>query len=194
MCLTLWKEQPRGVLGVALWSVRQKSRHNGKFRARRGAHIPYSMVGQAAISGSAIAKLCRYLETYLVYSLILNHQKSIMPDFKAFSEPSNLTTYHGGCHCGKSRFTVTMPVLETVKVTSCNCSICEINGYMNVYPLQKNVVWESGYDELGKYEFGSKTRTHLFCKQCGTSILIDFSKVNHQELRNHCALNVSLWA
>ena len=85
-----------------------------------------------------------------------------------------------------------MPPLETIKVCSCNCSICEKNGYLSVYPLRENVVFQSGYDDLGSYRFGEETRQHLFCKKCGTSLIIDFDKAREEELRKHVAVNVGL--
>ena len=85
-----------------------------------------------------------------------------------------------------------MPPLETIEVCSCNCSICEKNGYLNVYPLRENVVFQSGYDDLGSYRFGQETRQHLFCKKCGTSLIIDFDKAREEELRKHVAVNVGL--
>jgi hypothetical protein len=113
-----------------------------------------------------------------------------MPDFEAFLNPKSEVTYPASCHCGKSRFTVTMPSLETITATSCNCSICEINGYLNVYPLRKNVVFQSQYDELGSYAFGPQTRVHKFCKTCGTSLLIDFEKAEYELIRPFFAVNV----
>ena len=71
----------------------------------------------------------------------LNHSK--MPDFQVYVNPKNEVTYPASCHCGKSRFTVTIPSLDTIMVTSCNCSICQINGYLNIHPLRKNVSFQS---------------------------------------------------
>jgi len=115
-----------------------------------------------------------------------------MPDFKVFSEPdpAHEVTYSAGCHCGKTNFTVTMPSLDKIKTASCNCSICEINGYLNVYPLRKNVNFQSGFEDLGSYRFGTETRAHKFCKTCGTSLMIDFDKTESTELRNQVAVNV----
>jgi len=118
----------------------------------------------------------------------LNHLK--MPNFQVFVNPKNEATYPASCHCGKSRFTITIPSLDTTTVTSCNCSICQINGYLNVYPLRKNVSFQSPYEELGSYVFASQTRVHKFCRICGTSLLIDFGRAEEESLREHCAVNV----
>jgi hypothetical protein len=113
-----------------------------------------------------------------------------MPDFNAYVHPESEITYHGSCHCGKTRFTVTMPPLDTVTASACNCSICTVNGYLNVHPLRKNVVFASPYDELGSYVFGSKSNVHKFCKTCGTSLLIDLENSVYEPLREHYAVNV----
>jgi len=115
-----------------------------------------------------------------------------MPDFKVFSEPdpAHEVTYSASCHCGKTKFTVTMPSVDKIKIVSCNCSICEINGYLNVYPLRKNVKFQSGFEDLGSYRFGSETCAHKFCKTCGTSLMIDLDKKKSMELQNHVVVNV----
>ena len=118
----------------------------------------------------------------------LNHSK--MPDFQVYVNPKNEVTYPASCHCGKSRFTITIPSLDTITVTSCNCSICEINGYLNVQPLRKNVSFQSPYEELGSYTFASQTLVHKFCRTCGTSLMIDFGRAEEEGLREHCAVNV----
>jgi hypothetical protein len=82
-----------------------------------------------------------------------------------------------------------MPSLDTISVASCNCSICEINGYLNVYPLRKNVAFQSSYDDLGSYAFGNQTRVHKFCKKCGTSLLIDLEKAEYEPVRPLLAVN-----
>ncbi|KIW34081.1 uncharacterized protein PV07_00881 [Cladophialophora immunda] len=80
-------------------------------------------------------------------------------------------SYEGSCHCGRVRFTMKLsPPVEDGPVTSCNCSICAINGYLMVYPLESNITWLSGFDELTTYTFGKERIAHSFCSTCGTSI------------------------
>ncbi|EHY54062.1 hypothetical protein ABEF92_008111 [Exophiala dermatitidis] len=62
------------------------------------------------------------------------------------------------------------PPVEDGPVTNCNCSICHINGALMVYPLESNITWESGFDEMKTYTFGQKRIAHTFCPTCGTSI------------------------
>ena len=62
------------------------------------------------------------------------------------SKPKS-ATYAGRCHCGAVQFSMKLsPPVEQGSVTSCNCSICRANGYLMVYPLDNNVVWERGGD------------------------------------------------
>lgn len=45
-------------------------------------------------------------------------------------------TYDAGCHCGYSKFSVTLtPALPETKVLSCNCSACTRFGYLLVCEL-----------------------------------------------------------
>ncbi|ETI20902.1 hypothetical protein G647_07245 [Cladophialophora carrionii CBS 160.54] len=62
------------------------------------------------------------------------------------------------------------PPVEDGLVTSCNCSICAINGYLMVYPLESNITWHSGFDSMTTYTFGKEKIAHSFCSTCGTSI------------------------
>ncbi|KAK4450879.1 Mss4-like protein [Podospora aff. communis PSN243] len=85
----------------------------------------------------------------------------------------------GSCHCGAVRFKVLHPPLDPqptcqVPVSNCNCSICQKNGYLTIYPNRKDVEWLSGWDEMKNYRFGSKNRDHKFCGVCGSSVCIDF--------------------
>ena len=112
------------------------------------------------------------------------------PDFKVYFGAAEEVTYPACCHCGKIRFMVTMPPLDTLDVVSCNCSICAINGYLNVYPLRTKVVFQSGLDDLASYRYGKETRAHKFCKTCGTSLLIDLDRVAHEGLKKHMVINV----
>ena len=41
-----------------------------------------------------------------------------------------MTTYTGGCHCGRVRFEVTAP--EHLELTRCNCSICRMTGFLHL--------------------------------------------------------------
>lgn len=83
------------------------------------------------------------------------------------------------CHCGAVRYTMKMspPLFKEEsqgkgvwKVTECDCSWCERNGQLAVHPLEENVTWTRGVEDLSKYQFGNKNVEHLFCKKCGSIV------------------------
>ncbi|KAG4425862.1 hypothetical protein IFR04_001069 [Cadophora malorum] len=84
-------------------------------------------------------------------------------------------TYDAACHCGNVKFTVTLdkPFPEQ-KVNKCNCTICTQKGYVFVYPPRRDINFTQGYETMGAYKFNTKQKTHKFCTNCGTSLLIDF--------------------
>jgi hypothetical protein len=105
----------------------------------------------------------------------------------------NLKKYEASCHCGTIQFTLLLPPLDTIPVYNCNCSICDINGYLNVYPFSEDIEWITSPEvlerSLGKYRWNRKLREHQFCKECGTSLCIDFSGVGESLEKPHMAVN-----
>lgn len=110
------------------------------------------------------------------------------------------STHQANCHCGAIRLSFKIsPPLDSYPVVSCNCSICQRNGYLFVYPDKDNVTLESGPEDLlGSYKFGSEVILHKFCKNCGGSVLFEFAngkppEVGNEkpELPNVMGLNVS---
>ncbi|KAJ9638667.1 hypothetical protein H2204_004143 [Knufia peltigerae] len=72
-------------------------------------------------------------------------------------------------------------------------SICHANGYLMVYPLETNINWISGKDNMTSYSFGPERIAHSFCPTCGTSVsgkstdpnfFADNRAVNVRTLRN----------
>ncbi len=47
--------------------------------------------------------------------------------------------------------------------------------------ISPNVLAKIGYDNLTSYYFGAKKKAHMFCKTCGSSILIDFKRNEYGE-------------
>lgn len=39
-----------------------------------------------------------------------------------------------------------------------------------VYPLDKNIEWLSGFDDMTPYTFGKERVYHSFCSICGTNV------------------------
>ena len=132
-----------------------------------------------------IRALKRCLE---IRNLIIFTMSAGTPSSPTGSKPIS-QTYEGGCHCGRVKYVsssssnVQPPLTispdtpskpphpyKTGPVTSCNCSICHINGYLMVYPLESNITWHSGRDNMTSYTFGQKRIAHTFCTVCGTSI------------------------
>jgi hypothetical protein len=106
-----------------------------------------------------------------------------------------LSTYRGSCHCGAVQFTVSLPTLSTIHVNECNCSVCEINGYLNVYPFRRDFTLGTGEDKLSVYRFGPKDKQHKFCESCGTSLMIDLAEQpknsSFRDISDYMAINVS---
>jgi len=58
-----------------------------------------------------------------------------------------------------------------------------------VYPLESNITWISGYDDLTSYTFGAQRISHTFCPTCGTSI--GGKSIDSNIFSDNRALNVS---
>jgi hypothetical protein len=76
-----------------------------------------------------------------------------------------LMIYHGGCHCGRVRFTVEAP--ENLEVEDCNCSICTMTGFLHLIVPQSKFKLLTGQDAITTYRFNSGTAHHTFCRFCG---------------------------
>ncbi|MCJ1434968.1 hypothetical protein MMC27_004338 [Xylographa pallens] len=105
--------------------------------------------------------------------------------------PPKKIWYEANCHCGAVRYKVLVPRLEDFPLTECNCSICTKNGYINLYPKHDEVVFHQGFDTLKGYHFGSKQKTHKFCPECGSSILIDFNGTLDGKFEDAMAVNLN---
>ena len=75
-----------------------------------------------------------------------------------------MTTYEGGCHCGKVRFRVTA---DLDRVSECNCSMCAKKGYLHLIVTLEQFELLSGEDDLATYEFNTRVAKHHFCLHCG---------------------------
>ena len=76
-----------------------------------------------------------------------------------------MTTYTGGCHCGRVRFEVTAP--QDLELTRCNCSICRMTGYLHLIVPQADFRLLSGEGDLETYTFNTGVAQHRFCRHCG---------------------------
>jgi hypothetical protein len=75
-----------------------------------------------------------------------------------------MKTYHGGCHCGKVKFTVTGEFTEGL---SCNCSHCKAKGMLLSFVPSSQVTLSSGAETLTTYKFNKMVIDHQFCPVCG---------------------------
>jgi len=73
--------------------------------------------------------------------------------------------HQGGCHCGAVKFNVMAP--SQLKITDCNCSICEKTGFLHLIVPADRFEIVSGNENLTTYSFNTKTAKHFFCKTCG---------------------------
>ena len=95
-----------------------------------------------------------------------------------------MTTYTGGCHCGKVRYEVDM---ELGPVVSCNCSHCSMKGMLLSFVPVESFRLLSGEDVLTEYRFNKKQIEHLFCSVCGVQ---SFSYGVDKEGKRGAAINV----
>jgi len=73
--------------------------------------------------------------------------------------------HKGSCHCGTVTFEVMAP--KITDVTVCNCSICNMSGFLHLFVKAEDLRLISGEDNLSEYRFNTKVARHLFCKTCG---------------------------
>ena len=76
-----------------------------------------------------------------------------------------MTTHKGGCHCGRVEFEIEAPA--GIEATRCNCSICNMCGFLHLFVTRKNFRLLKGEDELSTYTFKTGVAQHFFCKHCG---------------------------
>jgi hypothetical protein len=95
-----------------------------------------------------------------------------------------VTTYEGGCHCGKVRFRVTA---DLDRVSECNCSMCAKKGYLHLIVPPEQFELLSGADDLTTYEFNTRVAKHRFCRHCGIhSFYVPRSDPNKIDVNVRC--------
>lgn len=94
--------------------------------------------------------------------------------------------YQGSCHCKKVQYEVE---LDLSKGTGkCNCSFCGKVRNWTAITKPEAMTSLTGENELGHYQFNTKSSTHHFCKTCGVRT---FTKGFVAEIGGHF-LSVSL--
>lgn len=76
-----------------------------------------------------------------------------------------LLTHKGGCHCGRIQFEVDAPADQII--SDCNCSICQMTGYLHLHVSKPAFRLLQGEDELTTYQFNTGVAQHTFCRHCG---------------------------
>jgi hypothetical protein len=71
----------------------------------------------------------------------------------------------GGCHCGAVRFEAALA--EVIEAQSCNCSICQMTGYIHIIVPKSRFRLLEGQAALTSYRFNTGAADHLFCLVCG---------------------------
>ena len=101
-----------------------------------------------------------------------------------------MSTYTGGCHCGRVRFEVSGQI---ERVLNCNCSICRKKGFLHWIVEPERFHLLSSSDALALYEFNTKTAKHYFCSECGiSSYYIPRSHPNMIDVNVRCLDKVNL--
>lgn len=105
----------------------------------------------------------------------------------------NLSTFQGGCHCGRVRFEVVAPT--PLRVLDCNCSVCRMTGFLHlIVPADRFRLLQGG-DALTDYRFGTGTARHLFCAHCGVkSFYVPRSHPDGWSVNARCLDGVALEA
>jgi hypothetical protein len=75
-----------------------------------------------------------------------------------------MSTFEGGCHCGRVRMRVTGELADTV---DCNCSMCTKKGFLHLVVPREQFQLLAGQDDLTTYRFNTGVAQHTFCRHCG---------------------------
>ena len=75
-----------------------------------------------------------------------------------------MTTYTGGCHCGKIAYAVEGEFNEAIV---CNCSHCAMKGFRLAFVPREAFTLKKGEGEWSTYHFNKGAIDHNFCKTCG---------------------------
>lgn len=76
-----------------------------------------------------------------------------------------MSTHTGGCHCGRVQFEIDAPA--TLEASRCNCSICNMCGFLHLFVARENFRLLQGEDAIATYTFNTGVAQHYFCKHCG---------------------------
>jgi hypothetical protein len=75
-----------------------------------------------------------------------------------------MTTWRGGCHCGRIAFGVDG---ETGTVLECNCSHCQPKGYLMWFVPRDALRLSTPEADMSTYHFNKHKIAHHFCRSAG---------------------------
>src|SRR5271154_5838534 len=88
--------------------------------------------------------------------------------------PTPKKSFHGGCHCGFIRYTVSLALPSPPSATRCNCTFCLKTAFTSIRLSSTEddfkLLSPSSLDEIPDYQFGSKQSHHYFCGKCGVQV------------------------
>ena len=91
----------------------------------------------------------------------------------------------GGCHCGAVAWEA--QTADDVVIDECNCSICQMVGFLHLIVPKSKFKLLKGEDQLTEYRFNTGVAKHYFCKICGVkSFYIPRSNPDGYSLNLRC--------
>ncbi|KAI5459314.1 glutathione-dependent formaldehyde-activating enzyme [Mariannaea sp. PMI_226] len=92
----------------------------------------------------------------------------------------------GSCHCGSVQVALSSKQIDgtfTERIGECNCSICQRNGYIWIWPRREHVVIHGDAENIGRYFFkGSDLLAKIFCKKCGVQLTNEPALLSEAEI------------
>jgi hypothetical protein len=102
-----------------------------------------------------------------------------------------MTLHRGGCHCGSVQFELDAPAV--LEVAKCNCSICEMSGYLHLFVSRNNFRLLQGEESITTYTFNTGVAQHTFCRNCGIkSFYVPRSHPNGLSINVNCLDNATI--
>jgi hypothetical protein len=81
-----------------------------------------------------------------------------------------MTSWRGGCHCGRIAFEVDG---EIDAVVECNCSHCRPKGYLLWFVPRAALRLATPEADMSTYRFNKHKIAHHFCSVCGVAPFAD---------------------